>query len=113
MDQILLKLIKNIISENSVLNFFLLILKILLNLSPDAYYKCSRFLKILLEKNFKFVLNRKNTTIPFYLNLALLFIEVNLVSKKLSYKKDVFMGHNISHIERVFVLSTKIIAFYI
>lgn len=60
-----------------VLNFFLLILEILLNLSLNTSHKGNRFFKILLEKSLKFILNRRDGTVIFNSSFILLLIKIN------------------------------------
>ena len=62
--------------------FLLLVLEIMINFSPDASCKRSKFFKTLLEKRLKFALSRKNNTITYNLSFVLLLVEVNLVLKK-------------------------------
>lgn len=90
-----------------------MILKILLNFSPDVYYKYDRFSKTLPKKSFKFVLIKKNDIFAFNLSFILLLVEINLISKKQSYKNDMFIAYNIGYIKIIFILLTKIVAFYI
>lgn len=68
--------------KSSILNFLLLVLKIPLDLSPDANYKNSGFSKILPKKSLEFVPNRKNGTATFNLSLVLLPAEVDFISEK-------------------------------
>lgn len=68
--------------ENPILYFLLLVLKILLNFCLDIGYKQVGFSEILLEKNLKFVLNRKNNIIALNLSLVLLQAKIDLVVKK-------------------------------
>lgn len=71
-----------------ILNFFLLILKILLNLISDDIYKQFKVSKILLEKSFKFNQAQKNfgsggLVFSMY---VLVLIKTNLIIKKQNYK---------------------------
>lgn len=68
--------------ENLILYFLLLVLKILLNFYLDIGYKQVGFSETLLEKNLKFVLNRKNNIIALNLSLVLLQAKIDLVVKK-------------------------------
>lgn len=65
-----------------ILDFFLLVLKIAFNFNLDVCYKRNRFSKILLEKSFKFVLYKKNSTIVLNLSFVLLAMEIDLIIKK-------------------------------
>ena len=60
-----------------VLYFFLLVLEVLFNLTPDTIYKCSRFSKTLLEKSLKFVLCEKGGLRLFNPSFILLLAKIN------------------------------------
>lgn len=75
-------------------------------------YKCNRFFKILLKKNFKFILYTKDNIIAFNLSFMLLLAKVDFILKKQSYKKDVLMVYGIGCIKIVLILLTKIIVLY-
>lgn len=68
--------------KDSILYFFLLMLRIPFNFGPDTSHKQVRFSKILLEKGFKFVLSRNNGIVASNLSFVLLPAEVNPVSEK-------------------------------
>lgn len=96
-----------------VLDFLLLVLKILLNLSSDAIYKCNRFSKIILEKSLKFISNKKNYIVAFNLSFVLLSVKVNPILEKQDYKKDALVAYGTSHIKIILILLTNVIVFYI
>lgn len=73
--------------KNLILFFFLLILKVFLNLALDVIYKCNRFFKILLKKNLKLILGKKNSFFLFFLYFMLLLLKVNFITKKKVVKK--------------------------
>lgn len=95
------------------MNFFLLVLKIPLDLSPDASHKGNRFSKILLEKNLEFVSNRGAGIITLNLSFILLLIEVELILDKLGHKRDVLGTCGIDCVEIIFALLRKVSAFYV
>lgn len=99
--------------KKSILDFYLLVLKILLNFGLNTYYQYGRFSETLPEKGFKLIVNRKNNTIIFNSSFILLLIEVDFILEKQSYKKDTFMITSIRHVKIVFILVIKIIAFHI
>lgn len=68
--------------KSQILDFLLLMLRILLDFNLDASYKDSRFSEILLEKSFKFVLNRGDGIVTFNLSLMLLPAEINPIPEK-------------------------------
>lgn len=96
-----------------ILNFLLLVLYILRNFDQDIYYKYSKFSKTLTKKSFKFILSRGNDILAFNLSFVLLTAEVNLITEKQNYKRDIFETYGISRIEIIFALSVKKIALYI
>lgn len=92
--------------------FFLMVLKISFNLTLNAIYKRSKFFKTLSEKSFKFILDKKNSSILFIFYLILLTVEINLVSKKLKYKKDAFIICSTSYVKIIFAILTKVVVLY-
>lgn len=68
--------------RKQILNFFLLILQILLNFSLDANHKSDRFFKTFFKKGFKFVSSRKNGIVTLNLDLLLFPMKVDLISEK-------------------------------
>lgn len=99
--------------RNPILNFFLLVLKILLNLCLDAYHKYNRFSKTLTKKDFKFVSSKKNSIFMFYTNFLLLPAKIDLILEKQIYKEITLVAFNIGCVKIIFTLLTKIIALYI
>lgn len=76
--------------KNSIYHFFLLILKVLFNLTINAICKYNRFFKTLMKKNLEFNLRKKVGSISLFLYFILLPLKVNLVLEKQRYKKDIF-----------------------
>lgn len=68
--------------KSLILNFFLLILGILLNFCPDIDHKQGGFFKIFSEKSLKFVLNKEDSIVIFYFGLILMLAKVDLIAKK-------------------------------
>lgn len=93
--------------------FFLLRLGILLNFNLDINHKQGEFFKNLLEKGIEFVLNKRNSINVFNLSFVLLLIEVDFILEEQSCKRDILMTCDTSYIKIIFVLLTKVIAFYI
>lgn len=62
-------------------------LRISLDLDPDASYKQDRFFENLLQKTLKFVLSRRDNIITFNFNFILLPAEVNLILEKQGCKR--------------------------
>ena len=95
-----------------ILYFFLLILRILLDLSPNANYKRGGFSKTLPKKGLEFILSREDGIIAFNLSFLLLPTEVNPVLEKQGSKRNAFMAHDSGYIEMICTLSTKVITLY-
>lgn len=66
-----------------------------------------------MEKNLKFVLDRRDDIIIFNLGLVLLSAEVDSISKKQSREEDTLRVYAISHIKIVLALLTEIIVSYV
>lgn len=99
--------------RSSGLYFFLLVLRVFFNLTPDIIHKRNRFFKILLEKDFKFVLCEKSDPVPLNLSLMLLLAEVDPISEKQGYKEDVLVARGTAYAEMILALSIKVVALYI
>lgn len=99
--------------KTSIVNFFLLVLRILLNIYLNTYYKCNKFSKTLLEKSFKFISNRENNIIALYLSLMLFLTEIDFVAKKQNCKRDIFMIYSSSYIKMIRILQIEVITLYI
>lgn len=88
-------------------------LRIFFDFISDTIYKCNKFLKTLSKKGFEFFLYNKNNLILLYLSFILLLIEINSITKKQYYKKDIFIASCNDCIKIIFILLTKIIILYI
>lgn len=99
--------------KSSILNLFLLILRILLNFGLDASYKSSGFSKILLEKNFEFIPSGRDGIVIFNFGFMLLLAKVDFISKEQSYKRDALKTFNIDHIEIILALLIKVVILHI
>ena len=95
-----------------ILYFLLLVLRIPLDLGPDASYEQSRFFETWPEKDFKFVPSRKDSIVTFNLSFVLLQAEINPVLEERGCKRDAFMAHGSGCVEMILILSKEIIAFY-
>lgn len=98
--------------KSLVLNLFLLVLGIPLDLSPDGSHKGGRFSKTLPEKSFKFILSKRYGIITFNLRFVLLPLKVNYIPKEQSRKKYTLRAFGTSRIKIIFAILTKIVAFY-
>lgn len=92
------------------MNLFLLVLKILLDLYPNASHKNSGVSKALLEKGLEFVSSGRNGTIALNLYLVLLQADVNFILEKRGRKKDAFKAYSTGRVEMIFALSTEVVA---
>lgn len=72
--------------RNLVLYFFLLVLGIVFNLTPNAIYKYGRFFKAFPEKSLKLVLSGRDNSVMFDLSLMLLPAKDDPISEKRGYK---------------------------
>lgn len=99
--------------ENLILNFLLLVLRILLDFSSDAGYKSDRFFEILPKKGIEFVASRRNDTVVFNLNFMLLPTKVDHILEKQGYKKIMLGARDTSHIKIVLILLTKVVILHI
>lgn len=99
--------------ESLILNFFLLILQILLNFGPDASHKQNEFSKTLSEKGFKFVLSKRDRIVASNLSFVLLPAKIDPVLKKRGHKGDTFVTCGSGHIKIIFTLLTEVVILYI
>lgn len=99
--------------KKPVLYFFLLVLQVFFDFTPDVVNKRGRFSKILSEKCFKFVLSEESNPVPLNLNLVLLPIKVDFILKKQDRKRDALVVCGTSYIEMIFTLLTKVVILYV
>lgn len=85
--------------RSPVFYFFLLILRISLNLSPNTGYKQRRFSKTLLEKGLKFFSSNKNNIVIFHLSFMLLLIEIDPIPEKQGHKRDIFGARDTDYLK--------------
>lgn len=67
----------------------------------------------MLKKGFKFILNKKDDIIAFYLNFILLIAKVDSFLKKQSYKNNIFRNYSTNCIKIIFVLIIDVVALYV
>lgn len=79
---------------------------------PNVIYKWNRFFKILLKKNFEFVLYKKNNLVLLNLSLMLLLTEVDPISENPGHEKNAFIICGTNCVEIILILLTKIVIFY-
>lgn len=65
-----------------ILDFPLLVLRILLGLNSDAGQKGGRLVKTLPEKDLEFAFSQRDSTVILNLRIVLLSAEVNLISEE-------------------------------
>lgn len=94
--------------KNPVLNFFLLVLRIPLNLSPDAITNMIDFRRLYLKKVLKFFLSRKSDTVACNMSLVLLPVKIDLIVKEQNRKKHAFKARGSGRIKIILVLPTKV-----
>lgn len=98
--------------KSSILNFFLLVLRISLDLNLNASHKGNKFSKTLLEKDPELILSGRNRTIVFNISFVLLQMGVNHILKKQSYKKDALGAYGSGHIKIILALLMKVVSLY-
>ena len=96
-----------------VLYFFLLILGVPFNLTPDAIYKRGRFSETFSEKDLKFVPYEKVGLVPLSPHLMLLPAEFDPLSEERGCKRYTFVALSISRFEMVLALPAKVVAFHV
>lgn len=99
--------------KSPVLYFFLLVLGVSFDFTPNIVNKRSRFSETLLEECLEFVLSKKSNPIILNLSFMLLLAEVDPISKKQSRKRDVLVARGTDYIEIIFILPTKVVILYI
>lgn len=99
--------------ESSILNLLLLILKILLDFSPDASHKGGGFSKVLPEKSLEFVPSERNGTFALNLDFVLLSAEIDFIPKKQGRKKYSLGVRVTDYVKIIFAKSTKVVALYL
>lgn len=85
----------------------------MLNLCSNVSHKQSKFFEILLKKDLKFILNRKNGIIMFKLSFMLLPAKVDSIAKKQDHKGNAFKTCGTGCIQIILALLTKIVALHI
>lgn len=98
--------------RSPILYFFLLVLKIPLNLGPDIGYKRGRFFEALSEKGFEFVPNKGSGPIALNFGLILLLMEVDLIPEEQGCKRNELMARGTNRVEIILALSTKVVALH-
>lgn len=99
--------------KNSILTFFFV------NIGNHVLFLFKCLLQIrcifwnFVKKSLKFILSRKNGIIVFKSNFIFLSAKVDLISKKQSCKKEVFMVYSISCIKIIIILLTKVVKLYL
>lgn len=99
--------------ESPILNLFLLVLRILLDFSPDASHKDNRFSDALLKKGLKFVSSRSDGTIAFNFGLVPWPAEVDSIPEKRGHKGYMLAACGTGHVEIIFAVTTKVITFHV
>lgn len=83
-------------------------MRISLDVYPDASQKGGRFSKTLLEKGLQFDPSRRDGTVAFNLGLVLLPTEVNFILEEQSRKKNAFRACGTSYVEMILTLSIEV-----
>lgn len=99
--------------RNSILKFFLLVLEVSFNYTPDIIYKRSGFFKAFSEKDFEFVPSGKSGPVMFDLSPMLLSVKVDSIPKEQGCKRHAFVAFGSSSFEIVLTLLIEEVTFYI
>ena len=95
-----------------MLYFFLLMLKVSFDFTPDVINKRGRFSETLSEECLKFVLSKESDQVLLNLSFVLLPAEVDLISKERGRKGDALVARGTNRIERVFTLPIEVVTLY-
>lgn len=98
--------------EDSILNFFQLVLRVFFGFIPDVLYKQSGFPKTLFQKDPKFVSKRRNGPVAFDLSFMLLPTKTDLILKEQDYKRYMLITLDSNSFEKVLALLTEVIALH-
>lgn len=90
-----------------VLYFFLLVLQVSFDFTLDIINKRGGLSKTLLKESFKFVLSKDSNLIPLNLSLVLLPMEVDSISEKQSFKKNMLIAHGTGNVKIIFTFLDK------
>lgn len=97
---------------NLIEDFFQLIIRIFLNLSPITINKGLRVSQGLIEKCFELVSSDWGQNISFQLFFVLLLMEINSILKKKGCKRDSIRFNSSSNGKMIFIPLTKVIIPY-
>ena len=99
--------------KSLVLYFFLLILGVSFDFTPDIVNKRGRFSETLLEEGLEFVPSEKSNSVLLNLSLMLLPAEVNSILKEQSRKGDALVARSTGHVEIIFTLSAEVVTLHV
>ena len=99
--------------RNLVLYFFLLVLQVSFDFTPDIVNKRSRFFKTLSEKSLKFVPSEGSNPVPLNLSLVLLPAEVDFISEERGRKEDALVACSTSRIKIIFTLPAEVVTLHV
>lgn len=94
------------------MNFFLLVMRIPLDLCPDTSHKGGGFSKVLSEKSLEFISSRRDGIVTFNLGLMLLPAKVNSIPKERGCKKDALRAYGTGYVKMILALSTKVVVLH-
>ena len=99
--------------RSPVLYFFLLVLGVPFNLTPDAVYERGRFSETFSEKRRKFVPCEGDGPVSFNTSLVLLPADVDPISEERGRERDAFISRGTSRLGIVLSFSTEIVTFHV
>ena len=98
--------------KNPVLYFFLLVLQVSFNFTPDVVNKRSGFFETLLKEGLKIVLSKESNPVTLNLSFLLLLAEVDLILKEQGCKKDALVARGTDRVKMIFKLLAEVITLY-
>ena len=99
--------------KSPVFYFFLLILRVSFNFTPDVVNERGGFSKTLLEECLEFVPSEGSNPVPLNLSLVLLPAEVDPISKEQGREGDALVACGTGRVEMVFTLPTEVVTLHV
>ena len=98
--------------RNAVLYFFLLVLQVSFNFTPDVVYKRGGFSETLSEEGLEFVSSEKSNPVPLNLTFVLLPVEIDPISEEQGCKGDALEVRGTGRVKIIFTLSAEVITLH-
>ena len=98
--------------RNPVLYFFLLVLGVPFDLTPEVTHERGRFSETLSEKGLELVPGKGGGPVSFFPRFVLLPAEVDSITEERGRERDAFMARGTSCLEMILALSTEVVTFH-